>query len=116
MATLTPRTPTLAGTNPSPAAADVGGDEVANPRGNIVLRVDNGGGTPITVTLAAQQTTRPKDGTFPDMTLEDQEITVTNAQSRLIGPIPPAFNDADGNVQITYSGVDSVTIEAIQLP
>ena len=33
---------------------------------------------------------------------------------KIIGPIPAAFNDASGNVAVTYSGVSSVTVGAIQ--
>lgn len=113
MAALTKVTPALAGTATTPASAAAGGDSVANPRGNTILRVTNGGGSSINVTLAAQVTTRAADGTFPAMTLANQVIAVANGTTKLIGPIPPAFNDGNGNVQITYSAVTSVTIEAI---
>lgn len=114
MAALTKVTPSLAGTATTPAAAAAGGDSVANPRGNTILRVVNGGGGSINVTLAAgANPTRPADGTFPSMTLSAAVIAVAAGATRLIGPIPPAYNDSGGNVQITYSGVTSVTVEAI---
>lgn len=113
MAALTKVTPSLAGTATTPVAAAAGGDSVANPRGNTILRVINGGGSSINVTLAAQVATRPADGTFPAMTLSNQVVAVAAGATKLIGPIPPAFNDGNGNVQITYSAVTSVTVEVV---
>lgn len=114
MAALTKVTPALAGTATTPAAASAGGDSVANPRGNTILRVINGGGGSINVTLAAgANPTRPADGVFPAMTLAANLVAVGAGATKLIGPIPTAYNDSGGNVQITYSGVTSVTVEAI---
>ena len=114
MATLTKVTPTLAGTATTPASAAAGGDQVANPRGNTTLRVVNGGGSSINVTLAAgANPTRASDGNFPAMTLAANVVAVAAGASKLIGPIPTAFNDSGGNVQIAYSAVTSVTVEAI---
>jgi hypothetical protein len=112
MATLTKTVPVLAGVVPTAAAASAGGDQVANPKGKTYLRVINGGGSSINVTVAAQSTTRPSDGTFPSMTLSSQVVAVANGTTKVIGPIPPAFVDGNGNTQITYSAVTSVTVEA----
>lgn len=115
MAALTVVTCAISGTNPAPVSAAGGGDSVVNPRGDVMLLVTNGAGAPINVTLAAgANPTRAADGTFPAMTLANQVIAVTNGQSRLIGPIPAAFNDANGLVQITYSSATSVTIAAFR--
>lgn len=116
MAVLTKVVPTLAGTATTPAAAAAGGDSFTNPRGNSLLRVINGGGGSINVTIAAQVTARPADGSFPAMTLANQVVAVAAGATRLIGPIPPAFNDGNGSVQVTYSGVTTVTVEAVDLP
>lgn len=114
MAALTKVTPALAGTATTPAAAAAGGDSVANPRGNTILRITNGGGGSINVTIAAGASpTRSADGTFPAMTLAANVVAVGAGATKLIGPIPPAYNDSGGNVQLTYSGVTSVTVEAI---
>ena len=115
MAVITPVTASMAGVNPAPAAASGGGDSVNNARGNTFLRVNNGGGGSINVTIAAQIATRPADGTFPAMTLANNVVAVPAGQQRIIGPIPPAFNDSGGNAQITYSGVTSVTVDALQV-
>ena len=45
MAALTVVTPTPLGVNPGPVSAAAGGDSVANPRGSVLVRVTNGGGT-----------------------------------------------------------------------
>lgn len=112
MATLTKTVPALSGTVPTSASAAGGGDQAANPKGKLYLRVTNGGGSSITVTLTAAITTRPSDGTFPATTFGNQAVVVANGATKIIGPIPPAFNDGNGNVQITYSAVTSVTVEA----
>ena len=51
-------------------------------------------------------------GTTPD----DAVVVVTNAEERMIGPFhKAAFNDANGKVQITYSGVVALTIAAVHV-
>jgi hypothetical protein len=112
MAAITVLNPSITGTLAAPVAAAAGGDTVANPRGNVYVRVINGGGSSINVTVKAQVTARPADNTFPAGTLADQVVPVLNGTSRVIGPIPPAFVDGSGNVQLTYSAVTSVTVEA----
>jgi FtsP/CotA-like multicopper oxidase with cupredoxin domain len=117
MATLTAVALTIAGVNPAPAAASIGGDEVANPSGKVVLRVANAGASPITVTIEqGDYPVRPADGTYPAMELAAQTVAVPAGGARLIGPIPPAYNDSDGMVQITYDESADVTIEAFKLP
>lgn len=113
MADITPVKPLITGIATGSAAASAGGDAVLNNRGNVILRVTNANGSSVNVTLAAQQTARGTDGNFPPMTLANAVIAVPNATSRLIGPIPPAFNDGNNKVQVTYSASSGVTIEAI---
>jgi len=114
MATLTPVSAALTGATFTPVAAAGGGDQFANPRGNALLYVKNGSGAPITVTFAAQTTARPAEGPFPSMTVANNAVAVAAGGERLIGPVPAAFNDGNGNVQITYSGVTSLTVVPIQ--
>lgn len=115
MAAVTVRTPTLAGVNPSPAAASAGGDTVANPRGNVLIRVNNGSVGAVDVTLAVgPNATRPADGTYPAHTYENIVVSVPAGESRVIGPVPPAYNNASGQVAVTYEDTTSVTVEAIQ--
>lgn len=116
MADISPTTPVLAGVAPtssSPTATT--GDKFFNLRGDLMLRVNNGSGASINVTLTAQQTTRPGDGTFPPATLANNVVAVPSGTSKVIGPIPPAFNDTNGQVTVVCSAVSSVTIESYRV-
>jgi hypothetical protein len=107
VAILTTQKATITGTTYATQAAAAGGDKVL-PGG--ALLVANGGGSPITVTVAVPGLTR-YGLADPDVT-----VSVTNAQARLIGPFPSDLADpTDGYVNITYSGVTSVTVAAIGL-
>lgn len=118
MAALTPVTPAITGSTFAPAAASAGGDSFPNPRGNGLLYVKNASGGSINVTIAAQApyTTRPADGPYPSQTVGNIVVAVGAGVERIIGPIPGAYNDGNGSVQITYSGVTSLTVAAIQFP
>ena len=113
MATLTPVVPSIAGTLYTPAAVS-SSDKFANPRGNAFLLVRNAGGGSINATLVAQATTRPADGSYPAMTLANNVTAVANGTEKLIGPIPSAFNDGNGDVTVNFSGTTSVTAVVIQ--
>lgn len=112
MADYTPQTPALAGTLVVANAAAGGGDRVLNTKGDVIMRIINGAGAPITLTIAAVQTNRPADGVFPAQTLASQVITVANGTSKIVGPFPPAFNDANGYLGLAWSSPTSVTFEA----
>jgi len=74
------------------------------------LRVVNGGGSPITVTIDSQ--TECSQGFDHDLA-----IAVSNGDEAWIGPLDKSrYNDASGDVQITYSAVTSVTVQAVQVP
>lgn len=109
MAILTVTAITKAGINPATpmAAAAGGGDSFAN-TGNEFLKVANGGGGSINVTIAAQ---RACADFGVSSTAHDIVVAVPNGQTRDIGPIDPkVFNDTNGRAQVTYSGVTSVTV------
>lgn len=107
MATLALTTPSIAGVLVGNVAAAGGGDKFRND-GRTLLYVNNGGGGPINVTIDAQSI----DG----MPFEDPVVAVAAGAHKLIGPFPPRyFNDAGGFVNVSYSGVSSVTVAAIQL-
>ena len=114
MAAITPVSPLITGAALALAAASGGGDTLANLKGNVFLVVNNGGVGSINVTLAAVATSRPADGPYPAMTLGNNVVAVGAGVQKIIGPIPSAFNDASGNIAVTYSGVSSVTVGAIQ--
>lgn len=113
MAALATQSIRRSGLNPAYAAATGGGD-TCTPGANTFLHVKNGGGAPITVTIAA------KAIPFTDMIVGNLAVVVTNAQERMIGPIrPDAFADPAGtpagSAAITYSAVTSVTVGVFDL-
>lgn len=108
MAQLTVQKLTGAGITPTYAAADVAGDKFAN-NGRQFLVVKNGGASPITITVNSQ---KPCNYGFD----HDQEVSVDASGEKWIGPFDPnRFNDAEGNVNIAYSGVTSVTVAVVSL-
>lgn len=108
MAQLTIQKPDLAGLAPAFVAAGAGGDSFAND-GKTYLHVKNGGAGSITATINSQKLC---DQGFD----HDAAVGVAAAGERLIGPFPQGrFNDAGGLVQITYSGVTSVTVAAVSV-
>lgn len=114
MALLSVVSPLLAGVTFTPVAAAALGDKFPNPRGNAFLYVENGSGGAITVTPTAVMTSRPGDVNFPPATFAGSGVSVGAGASKLIGPFPQAFNDADGNVTVTYSAHADVTVKPIQ--
>jgi hypothetical protein len=107
MATYTVQTAAATGVVPTYGAA-AASDEFAN-NGRTVLHVKNGGGAPINVTIASAYTL---DG----LALADQVVAVANGAEKIIGPFSTAvYNDASGNVTVTYSATTSVTVAAISI-
>lgn len=109
MALLSPQSITLAGVTDALSAAAGGGDTFV-PTSRRFLRINNGGGSPITVTIVTAQTHR-------GVAIADVAVSVTNAQSRMIGPFPAdLFADpTTGLASITYSGVTTVTVGIFDL-
>lgn len=109
MATLTVSNINHTGLAPSFTAAAGGGDQFAND-GRIFIYVKNAHTSGQTVTVNSQSNC--SFGFDHDVAVS---VPATNGE-RLIGPFPTSrFNDSSGNVQITYSGVTSLTIAAIRL-
>ena len=107
MATLVPKAPARAANAFALVSAEVGGDEFVND-GKCLIVIDNGSGAPITLTAETQQTVDGEE-------VADKEIVIPDAEQHLLGPWPkPIYNDGDGKVQLTYSGVTSLTIGIIQ--
>jgi hypothetical protein len=104
MALLVTQTVTQAGTVPAFVAASAGGDTMV-PGPTTSLRVKNGGGAPVTVTL---------DSVAPCSQGFDHNLTVAVAAGAEaeIGPIDAArfAQPSTGLAAITYSGVTSVTV------
>lgn len=96
----------FAGTVPAPVAASGGGDTFVND-GYTWFRVINGGGGAINVTFT-------KPGIESDGSSLDPCIELTAGQTKEIGPFKKdMFDDANGSVAVSYSGVTSVTVEAV---
>lgn len=106
---LTVQVISLAGIAPSFVAADGDGDAFLN-SGREYLHVKNGGGSSVTVTIdSVADCNQGFD--------HDPEVSVPAAGERLIGPFPKArFNDPNEKVQVSYTGVTSVTVAVVRLP
>lgn len=101
-----------AGAVVTPVAAAGGGDAMACGQG-MMLEVVNGGGSPITVTLAI-----PAGASgFPNTAYTSTAVVVTNGTTKWIGPVSAQqYQDpTTGLCTITYSGVTTVTVAAVQL-
>jgi hypothetical protein len=112
MATLASQALNRAGLTPSFAAATGGGDAFT-PDNNTFLRVKNASGSPITVTVVTPRTNR-----FGNAIADNTFSVPATTGDVLAGPFP-AEEYADpansGLTTITYSGVTSLTIAAIQI-
>lgn len=107
MATVNPTSVPLTGVAAAGSSAAGGGDTVPNLNGNTMFRVTNGGGSDITLSIGGGRV-RPKDSQFPDMTLPALSVTIAAGATKYIGPVPTAYNDATGNLLLTWSGTTSV--------
>lgn len=112
MATLTVNTINRAGFQDALVAATGGGDAVACSM-DTWIEVNNGGGSPITVTLNV-----PAAITANNETISNRTVSVTNGTRKKIGPINPLlYQDPTTNLcSITYSAVTSVTVGAFNMP
>lgn len=100
MATLTVNTVTSAGLELVAALAAVaaGGDEFAND-GNTYIEIRNSSGANAYTVNAATA------GTYKGYPVEDEAISVGTNEHVVAGPFPTnVFNDANGLVQLTYTG------------
>lgn len=116
MAVLTVQNTVLAGAVITPVAAAGGGDSFTNTSDETTeLMVVNGGGGSINVTIVAQAATVNVPG-YGAVPLASEVIAVAAGATKRIGPFPASkFNDANGRVNVTYSGVTSVTVAAVRL-
>lgn len=85
--------------------------------GRVFLQVVNGGGSPITVTIATPVTT----DVGGSLTVGPRAVTVAASATKLIGPINPAIYGQPsgsanaGRAQVTYSSATTVTVGVFQL-
>jgi len=113
MATLSTQVVNRAGLAPTYAAAAGGGDAMSCGSG-MFLHIKNTGGSPITVTLNV-----PAARTYePNVAITNPAIAVpATTGDKMIGPVDAVtFQDpTTGLCSITYSGVTSVTVAAVNL-
>lgn len=107
---LTVQDITLSGLAPSYVAADATGNYFTNQTGRTFLHVKNGGTAAIDVTVDSQQLC---SFGFD----HNNVVSVPAGGERMIGPFTTTrWNDANGRVNVSYSGVTSVTIAVLQIP
>jgi hypothetical protein len=107
MAALTDRQVKITGTTIPLGAASAGGDTVKPGDRRIVL-VRNGGGSPINVTIVVPGNDKYGNAR-PDIVR-----AVAAGAVEAFGPFPADLADSvDGLIDITYSGVTSVTVDAL---
>lgn len=112
MAVLTVQDAAIAGLAETFAAAAGGGDSFAN-NGLCLLHIKNASGAPITVTVDDPGSPAPAGATQFN---PDVAVIVPAAGERLIGPFPPfRFNDSNGRVNLTYSGVTTLTVAVVRI-
>lgn len=111
MATLNGVQSKLAGTVVNYVAAGAGGDKFL-PGDHRELCVRNGGGAPITVSIAVPGTAK-YGGSFP--VASGAAISVAAGAEQRFGPFPADLAQADGLVSVTYSGVTSVTVAVVDV-
>jgi expansin (peptidoglycan-binding protein) len=114
MATLTPQDLALTGVAPTYNTAAAGGDVFVND-GKTYVHLKNGSGASIDVTFdAVASIDTAQAGTIP---VADTVVAVPAGGERIVGFLPPArFNNASGQVAMTYSGVTSLTVAVIRAP
>ena len=115
MATLTIQTISESGINNVSYASAAGGGDVVDNNGNVFLHIKNGSGGELTVTITAQVTS-VDNGLYGELTKANASIAIAGSGEAFIGPFTPAaYNNSHAQIAITYSGVTSLTIAALQL-
>jgi hypothetical protein len=116
MATLTVAQAVEAGLITALVAADVAGDEFTNDTSErTFLAVRNDDASATTVTITADNASTTVDG-FGAVTKADGGGSVAASDLTIFGPFPTgAFNDATGKVQVTYSSITSLFVQAIRV-
>ena len=115
MADLTKQKILESGLAPTMVAAAGGGDAITKNVGNVFFMVVNGGAGSINVTATVQNADLDSDS-HGEIIKGDRVVAVGVGETKLIGPFARgAFNDINGKVQITYSGVTSLTVAALYI-
>jgi hypothetical protein len=96
---------------PAYDAAETDGNAIINTRGDVMVHLKNGSGSPIVVTV---QTPASIGGGVP---ITDYTITVAATSEQMIGPFDQSVHNQNGNqVFLDYDGVASLTLMAFEVP
>ncbi len=111
MALLATQSIVRAGLAPAYAAAAGGGDTLA-PGSNVFLHVKNASGGAITVTIVT-----PRTDAVGNPVADNTVSVPATTGDRMIGPFPAEIyaDPTTGLVNVTYSGVTSLTVGAFAL-
>ncbi|WP_337187596.1 hypothetical protein [Phenylobacterium sp.] len=111
-AALTPQIMSMNGIAPTYNAANSGGDTFLND-GRTYVHIKNGSGGSLTVTFASVASYT--DNALGTITLSNLAVAVPAGAERIVGFFPLArFNDVNGRVSMTYSGVTSLTVAVVR--
>jgi hypothetical protein len=95
--------------------AAAGGGDSFFMTGKDLLVVNNGGGGSITVTVSTV-VAGVADNFGVTNAVHDKAFTVNAGKLAILGPFSLfRFKDANGNAQVTYSGVTSVTVGVLRV-
>jgi len=95
----------------TPAYVSVSASDTFTPGAQVFLHVKNAGASPDTCAVAVLS------GDPPGLTIADVSVSVTNAQERMIGPLPTQFfaDPVTSAGSVTHSFTTSVTAGAFTL-
>ncbi len=114
MATLTVQDSPEAGGISFTAAAS-GGDVIPNDGKTVLLILNVNAGSVRTVTVTAQDTTANAPG-FGAVTKADAVKSIAANTADVMGPFPTtAFNNASGQIVVTYSSVTDLDVAAVRV-
>lgn len=109
MAAITVERVVIAGLEPTFVAAAGGGDTFVNEGKRTFYAIDNASGGAITVTFDGQGVGPASAVAFDD----DVDVSVGAGEVRWVGPFP--ISRFTSTVAVTYSGVTSLTVAAVQI-
>ena len=115
MAAITPQQITETGTaDVTFTAAAGGGDTIAHhPTLLVIVKNDSGGSITVTVSEQLANNTVP-DGEYGNLAKSDATLAVAGGDIGIFGPFKQkSFKDTSGNINLSYSGVTSLTIAGI---
>ena len=107
MATLTVQEITSVGLEASYDSASGGGDDFPN-TGREFIHIKNDSGGDITLTV---ETTI----TVESLAVTDRTVVITAGEERFVGPFLPKYYNDGNSVNLSYSGVTSLTLAILKL-